>query len=481
MATANGPGVEERPENKSVKERRMERRYAARMEAIRQRANHRETIIEFQPDAVEIENRSVPGGASWTLYTVIALIISAVTWASIAKIDKIVVANGKLITVANPIVVQSVNTAPIRSINATFGDRVRPGDVLATLDPTFSEADLTALQARLNGLEATIARLIAERDGGGFSFSEEKENPDWMMEYQLWLERKQEYDAKMNEFTSQQNKLDVQNKNNEENIEMQQVNLNAYRNVEQRTRELHARGSASAFDLLSREIQRRQAETELMTSRSRRSELETEKDVLAKQKLAHVAGWRAKVAGELLQRFQERKALEQEINKAIRMNEFVELVVPTDTEFSEFEVLEVADLSTGSVLQSGEPLFKLIPVNAPLEAEIEILGKDIALVEEGSTVRVKLAAFPYQQHGTLAGEIRSISEDAFETETAMGPAINYRARVRLNDPVQLDNNENAQLSAGMTASAEVKVGKRRVIQYFLYPIIRAWDTFGREP
>lgn len=480
MATANGPGVDERP-RKSVKEQRFERRHAARVEAIRQRSDHRETIVEFQPDAVEIERRSIPGGARWTLYTVVALLIATVTWACWAKVDKIVVANGKLVTVASPIVIQAVTTAPIRTMNAQFGDRVVAGQVLATLDPTFPAADLAALRSRLAGLNAAIARLSAERDGIEFQIPTDADTSDWMMEYQVWLERRQEYEAKLNEFASERTKLDVQLANNQENIKMQRENLVAYRDVEEKYARLREKGSMSAIDVLSREIQRRQVESELLASTSRTGELESERNMLDKRREAFVAGWRAKVAGELLEKYQERKAVDQDINKATRMSEFVELVVPNDTGFEEFEVLEVADLSIGSVLQSGDPLFKLVPVGAPLEAEIDIQGKDIALVEEGSPVRIKLAAFPYQQHGTLDGVLRSISEDAFEKETPAGPQVTYRARVQLLEPVELENLPETRLSPGMSTIAEVKVGQRRVIQYFLYPIIRAWDSSIREP
>ena len=480
MESANGPGVVE-PPKKSARQVRQERREAAHIEAVRQRSSQLETIIEFQPDAVEIEKRSVPGGARWTLYTVVLLLMLTVAWSYWAQVDKIVVASGKLVTVTSPVVVQSVTTAPIRTMHVRFGDRVRAGDVLATLDATFPEADLSALQSKLQGLDASLARLTAEKDGVEFSPQAAVENIDWMMEYQVWLERKKQYDAKMNEFASEKNKLDVQMKNNDAEIEMQTENVGIYLELEKKWRELLRKGSMSNVDVLSREIQRRQTQKDLLTSESLRDEMTTEYDALTKRKEAFEAGWRAEVAVELLKKFQERKALQQEIKKATQMSKYVDLKVPNDTGFDEFEVLEVADRSVGSVLQSGEALFKLIPVDAPLEAEIDIEGKDIALIQEGTEVRIKLAAFPYQQHGTLDGTIRTISEDAFEEDSQLGPTIKYRARVQLSDPIKLDKVKNARLSPGMSMIAEVKVGRRRVIQYFLYPIIRAWDTSIREP
>jgi HlyD family secretion protein len=149
--------------------------------------------------------------------------------------------------------------------------------------------------------------------------------------------------------------------------------------------------------------------------------------------------------------------------------------------------------------QPGQPLLKLIPIDVPLEAEIEIFGKDIARIREateeqirsggqnlpqGSEVRVKLVSFPFQKHGTLRGVVRKISEDSFEKEEAKGIAslTTYKVRVQLLEPIELDNvTDNFRLMPGMATTGEIKVGTRRVIDYFLYPLIRYLDESIREP
>jgi hemolysin D len=63
-----------------------------------------------------------------------------------AKVDMVVAANGKIITTDSQIVVQPLETSVVRSVAVKAGDRVKAGDVLATLDSTFSEADAAALR-----------------------------------------------------------------------------------------------------------------------------------------------------------------------------------------------------------------------------------------------------------------------------------------------------------------------------------------------
>jgi len=194
---------------------------------------------------------------------------------------------------------------------------------------------------------------------------------------------------------------------------------------------------------------------------------------------------------QLAEASQQRKDVEQELAKAMHTNSQVELKVPTDLTQKEFFVLEVADVSVGSVSQPGEPVFRLVPLDGPYEAEVEVPGKDISLIREGtraqfeaselpkgSQVRIKLSSFPYQKHGTIDGVIRKISEGSIQKDqnaAMLNPeaATMYRTRVEMIDPNGLQNvGKHFRLMPGMTVTAEIKVGKQRVVQYFLYPLLR---------
>ena len=154
MVSTNGTDLKE-----SVKEQRFQQRKLARLEAFQDRQQHDRILNEFQPDAVEIEKGSVPGGARWTLYTVIVLLAAGIAWSCWAQVDEIVVGEGKLITTIPPILVDTKLASPIRSINIKFGDTVKAGQVIATLDPTFSESDVENLEAKKNLMLALQARL----------------------------------------------------------------------------------------------------------------------------------------------------------------------------------------------------------------------------------------------------------------------------------------------------------------------------------
>ena len=494
--------------SETVKEQRHRKRVEERTELIRRRESNNALLNEFQPDAVEIEHRSVPGGARWTLYTVVALMIAVVAWSSWAEVDRIVTAQGKLITTQPDVIIQTVATAPIRTMLARFGDHVNAGDVLATLDPTFSAADLKQLRSKSAGLQCKIARMTAEKDGEDFSIAGHEDSPEWLLQRQVFVERKNEYAAKLNEFEADAAKITIQRQNNLVEIDQKKAAYEDYRAYENTIKRLAERGSKSTEDMLSRRLQTNQAKTEYIGLRSRSRELVQEVDTLSARRKLYEAQWRSELVSELTSATQELGQTGEELSKAVRSNELVELKVPEDLPFKRFVVFEVADRSVGSVLSPGEPLFRLVPIDVPLEVEVEIEGRDISKIRaaspeemaeamralssdqepelpEGSRVSVKLASFPFQKHGTLEGVVRTISEGSFEKTSAGGASTGvtmYKARIRLEDSVTLDDvPDNFRLMPGMTTTAEIKVGRRRVIEYFLYPLLRYQSESIREP
>ncbi|MED5576498.1 MAG: hypothetical protein VX757_03260, partial [Planctomycetota bacterium] len=137
MVSTDGPSVAEEaevtptPESKETPAKDEKRPEPKKNPRPERRRKIDPALIEFQPDAVEIEERPIPGKARWTLYIVILIIVSVVAWSWFTEVDRIVVAEGELITAITPLVVQSATTNEVREIRAKFGQVVNPGDVLA--------------------------------------------------------------------------------------------------------------------------------------------------------------------------------------------------------------------------------------------------------------------------------------------------------------------------------------------------------------
>src|ERR1700730_1001993 len=98
----------------------------------------------------------------------------------------------------------------------------------------------------------------------------------------------------------------------------------------------------------------------------------------------------------------------QKLNKARLRHQLVELRANRDA-----TVLTVAKVSVGSVLQSGDQFITLVPTDAPLEVEANIVGHDGGFVQVGASVAVKFDTFPFSQYGLAQGRVRTVSADSF--------------------------------------------------------------------
>ena len=159
----------------------------------KKRAKIAKAVLPFQSDAVELEYRKVAGGARWTLYISVLLMCTAVAWAWWAKVDKIVISQGELVPVDQPIVIQPVISSPIKSIMVREFDRVKKGQVLAELDPTFSDADVEQLNSDIRKAQAKISRLEAELKDKTFEIPTDLPKDslsDFQREYSNFLIRK---------------------------------------------------------------------------------------------------------------------------------------------------------------------------------------------------------------------------------------------------------------------------------------------------
>lgn len=443
-------------------------------------------IIEYQPDAVEIEEKPVAGKVRWVLYLILGTIVAVIIGAVIFQVDRIIVAEGKLITTSPTIVVQSLNTAIVRSIEAEVGDVVQEGQLLATLDSTFAKADLSQLERQRLSLDVQIRRIQAELLNKPFVASAD-EGEDGRLQELLFRQRK--VILKRTRQLSNDKKAALESKRALNHVKRQgherQVKL--HRDVEGTTALLPQNDNEYRLRLLEAQRARFLTNDEI-------ENLKAEEQVIINELNQVESEWQQFIeerSGELMeQEVQLRNELEkvtEEINKAERLHELVSLRAP-----QRGIVLNMAQLSVGSILQQAEPFITLVPINSKIEVEVNVKSKDIARIRVADPVRIKLDAFPFQRHDTLQGEIRVISEDAFQQNNFPKAEANtktagdeesafYRARVRLLTKKLRNVPEGFRLMPGMNVRAEIKVGKRRVISYFLYPVIRALDESLREP
>ena len=447
----------------------------------------RTVIGEFQSDAVEIEERPAPRVARLMVYAIAALIGAVATWASLSTVDKVVTAPGKLISTQPNLVVQSLETSVIRQIHVKVGDVVHRGQALATLDPTFSQADVEQLRTRLAALNAAANRLQAELGNRDFKASDPT-NSDDVLQEKLFAQRKAFYVASLRNFDAQiaSAQANLQTSRGEKEIMAQR--LDNLRAIEDMRATLMNKELGSRLNFLLSRDARLEVENTLEHTRGNEVDLGHRVEKLSADRQSFIEDFRRTAFQELVDTLAKRNAAAEELKKAELRRHMVVLSAPVDS-----IVLEIAHRSIGSVVREAETLFVLVPSDALLEAEVNVDNKDIGLMAVGESVRVKFDAFPFQKYGTGSGVVRVISQDSFSSEAnSEGARTNserashssqpfYRIRVALTDKHLRGPPDQFKLMPGMTVTAEMNVGSRSVISYFLYPLLRGLDESIREP
>lgn len=434
----------------------------------------RALLEEFLPHAAAIERRLPAEGSRATLYALCALIVCALLWATFSDVDRVVAARGRLVTPLPNMVVQPLEPGVLKTLNVRLGQVVHKGDVLATLDPTFTTADAEQLSIRAETLDARTRRLQTELQGknqlGGTEHS-----ATLRQEAAVLAERRASYEAKLRQLDETIGKLQASLQTNLQDQRTLGERVRVLTEQENMYRKLEADKFGSRALVLVAADKRLEVERDFTVARHREAEIRREIAAAQAERTAFVRSWRQKAEEELSEVRQQRDEASQQLMKAQRREQLVNLTAPENG-----VILEIGKKSVGSVLKEGEPLFVLVPIKAVLEAEVEVSPADVGDLRVGDPVRIKVDTYPFQKHGTLEGKLTSVGADALSRPGQGGDTYYYLARVALQTTRLKQLPESAQLLPGMTVSAELVVGQRSVISYFLYPVIRILDESIRE-
>lgn len=435
-----------------------------------------QTDTGFRDDFTETDEFALPSWARSSLYALTSFFIIILCWACISKIDKIVKAQGKLITTGREIVVRPLVDSLVKSIDVRVGQVVKKGQKILTLDPTFAKSDLGQVNIRIATAKATIYRAQCELNHENYVIPKKDHYGVGMLQYNIFKQRTSAFNAKMQSFDSQI--LSAREASRSASVQLAEVkNQIEYADqIRKMRQEVYAAGYDTRLNLLQAENEysryKSQAESLQNTIAGSNFEirkLESEKDVFINE-------WRKDLSIEIAKNSSEADTNLQQFAKAELYSQLVDMTVPQDS-----VVLEIGHISVGSVAKTGEALVNLVPLNEPIEAEARISPQDVGFIRQGDACKIKIDAFPFQKHGVLKGVLKSIGEDTIKDPARQNEGPYYLGRITLNSTKLKKVPEDTRLIPGMSLSAEIVVGERTVISYILYPMISMFDESIREP
>jgi HlyD family secretion protein len=444
-------------------------------------------ILEFQWPSTAVVNAPVPRSAQGIVWMIASMVAAFVVAMAVIPIDQVVTARGVVVAQSPTILVQPLETAIVRSIDVREGQHVQAGQVLARLDPTFATADFVALEAQVQSLDAQVARLQAETAVKPFTYTGSDSN--WSLQAAIYGHRKAQFDAKVENFAHRIDELSSVIARSNSDAAGYRERLGFAQSIEQMRKELESKQAGSKLNTILSMDSRAEMERALNNAERTAEGAKRDQDALAAERDSYIRGWQADASQNLSEARGKASDAREQLNKAKLRRALVELRSETDA-----VVQSVAKVSVGSVMQSGQQFITLVPADAPLEVEANISGHDNGFVHVHDPVAIKFDTFPYSQYGLAEGMVRIVSPDSFTTQseernptshvpvpTTTTAEVFYRSRITI-DRVALHNvPEEFRVIPGMPVTADIKVGKRTVLQYLLGLMMPVAKEGMREP
>ncbi|SDE95575.1 type I secretion membrane fusion protein, HlyD family [Bradyrhizobium brasilense] len=442
------------------------------------------TLLEFEsPTAALVEAPLKPAARS-ILWTAVSAIIASLAISALFPIDMVVTGPGRVVSLQATNVVQPLETAIVRAINVREGQTVRAGELLARLDPTFSAADVTALQTQVNSFKAEVDRLTAEASGTPYQPS--SADTSTVLQVAMYGQRQAQYRYQIESYNQKISGLQAQVTRAEHDVEAFGQRYRIASVLESKRRELERLQVGSQVNRLIAEDQAIEMQRNLTDATGAAERAHRDLDQLIAERDGYEQQWKSKISEELTLRGRSLSDATESLRKATLRRELVDLRADQDA-----VVLSVAKVSVGSVLQSGEPLITLVPSDAPLEVEMRVATADAGYVHAGQKVAIKFDTFPFVQYGLAEGTVRFISPDSFSggQDTQRGTvvtqsdsaAVFYKARVAIDQLKMYGVPGGFQLKPGMTVTADIKAGTRTLLTYLFARVLPIGLEGMREP
>ncbi len=448
-----------------------------RLPELKKQGDIEEVDIEFMTDTSAAMLQGVPIRYHLILIVSALFLLIGLIWANFAVLDVVTVGQGKVIPSSNMQVIQNLEGGIVKDIRVKVGDIVERDQVLMIIDDTRFVSSLKENETQIAALRAKIIRLTAETNGEALKFPKElqEQYPQYInSETNLYESRKNELQVKLNILRD-----DVEQKKQElegarQKKDQLQRSLDLVKKELSLTKPLVSQGAVSEVDVLRLE----------RTVNDMAGELEQTSLSIPKLESA-LAGSQKKI-DELLITFKtealsDLNTARAEYNKLTESTKAAEDRVKRTIVRSPVRgtVNEVKVTTIGGIVQPGQDLIKIVPLDDTLLIEANIRPADIGFLRPGLPATVKISAYDFSIYGGLKAVVEHISADTITDEKG-NPF--YQIRVRTTERSYLigKHGERLQIIPGMSATVDILTGQKTVLEYLLKPIIKAKKNAMRE-
>lgn len=421
---------------------------------------------EFKPLLVEIEEQPLNPLGRKVFWIIIAAIVFFGLWMIFGRVDVVVTARGKVIPVGEVKTVQPLTAGVVRAIRVKPGDFVAEGQVLMEIDPSDIEPELESMKVDLAQVELEVLRIESVLSNIAFSPSEGK------------------YDRRQ--------------------IAMQkEIHESARRRLQQQIRVKEEELAQVSERLAATRKSLAQAVFQWQLAEERLSRLAPVKDIISKddydkarsEMTAYESQVKEKTHGvEELQKTAERVRREIELIRTEEQNRLLEelsekrqrqIYLQAKIEKASFfssrqqitapvrgTVAQLMVHTIGGVVTPAEKLAHIVPADSPLVIKALVLNKDVGFIAPTMDASIKIDTFNFQKYGLIDGTVLQVANDSIEDKNL---GLVYETYIEPKKTTLMVEGVETPISTGMSVTAEIKVGKRRIIEFFIYPLIKYLD------
>jgi membrane fusion protein, hemolysin D len=458
----------------------------SKLPALRRRTDVVGDVIgAFESATVEVFLRTAPVSQSSTMYVLVAMLLLALGLTCVVQLDRVVTSSaGIIVTSAGSLYVDPLNPSVVREVNVKVGQVVKKGEALATLDPTFTQADLLQMQERMASDQATVAREQAELAVRPYVYS----TTDKYQSVQggIWLKRQAQYHSDLANFDGQIRSVESQMAQAKSDEEKYGKRLKLASEAQNVYEPLLEKGYVSKLQVLTSTDVATEMSRLLGDARNQISQYRETATALKAQRASYIHKWFADTANQMVLDVNDLNLTRDSLDKDQKLQDLTSLNAPEDA-----IVVKIGKLSPGSVAPgqgSGaitpgtDPLFTLARLDAPVEAEISVATTDVGFISVGDPVQLKLDAYSFVLYGMAKGVVKNISEGSFSVDANNTPVAPYfKVRVKVTKLLLHNVPKDFRLIPGMTLAGDIMVGSRTIMSYLTETLLRQGSEAMREP
>ena len=417
---------------------------------------------QFQPLLAEIEEDPGSPLGPVTFWIVVAVFSFFLGWALLGQVDVVVSARGKVIPLGQVKLIQPLTGGVVGQILVKEGDFVHKGQALVEIDPSTTAPQLESSQKTLAHVQLEQARLQAATGQSQFNQGAGSDSGTQARLYAASVASLQkQLRAKEKAFAALGQQIQAKQVEAHQTQETLVIN---------QTKEARLK---AVVDIIARDDYEK-VQTEILTNQNKLKSLSHELEQLRFQQqqtqdeMAYLQeNFESTSLNELSDKEKQITQLKANIQETAFKNTRQTLVAPVDGYVNELFVHTV-----GGVVTSAQKILSIVPAKAPLRVQALVLNKDIGFIKVGMPVAIKVDTYDFQKYGTLQGQVTQIDKDS-KDDPKQGPVYTVQVLPQQQD-LMVDGHWR-HLSTGLSVTAEVKTGKRRIIEFFIYPLIKHLD------